>query len=96
MNEEVEGTFQYDPAVMMPIGKPETRKYKMKLHGSAARLRSSIRGTILTTVPNYNDIEIIEFINGKQSNGYQWCYNEYNGIRGYFQYDPTVMYPTND
>lgn len=92
----VDGAFQYDPAVMMPVGRPIIGEYKMKLHGSAARLRSSIRGSILKTVPNYNDIQIIEFINGKQSDGYQWCYGEHNGTKGYFQYDPKVMYPTND
>ena len=91
----VEGYFQYDPAVMNPVGYG-LKSFKMRLTGSAARLRSTIQGTILTTVPNGSTIQIDEFIDGKQSDGYQWCYGHYNGTYGYFQYDPTVMYPTND
>lgn len=91
----VEGYFQYDPAVMNPVGYG-LESFKMRLTGSAARLRSTIQETILTTVPNGSTIQIDEFIDGKQSDGYQWCYGHYNGTYGYFQYDPAVMYPTND
>lgn len=91
----VEGYFQYDPAVMNPVGYG-LKSFKMRLTGSAARLRSTIQGTILTTVPNGSTIQIDEFIDGKQSDGYQWCYGHYNGTYGYFQYDPAVMFPTND
>lgn len=91
-----EGYFQYDPYVMNPVGYPTFEKYKMRLFGSAARIRSSIQGAILTTVDNYNDIYIDQFIDGKQSDGYQWCQGHFNETYGYFQYDPAVMFPTND
>ena len=91
-----EGYFQFDPYVMNPVGHPSFETYKMHLFGSAARIRSSIMGTILTTVDNYNDIYIDQFIDGKQSDGYQWCRGHFNGVYGYFQFDPAVMFPTND
>lgn len=90
------GYFQYDPAVMNPVGNVENLNYKMILIGSAARLRKTIRGEVITTVPNGNTIQILEFIDGKQSDGYQWCKGSFNGTIGYFQYDPAVMFPTND
>lgn len=90
------GYFQYDPAVMNPVGLVSAANYKMILTGSAARLRKTIRGEVITTVPNGNTIQILEFIDGKQSDGYQWCRGSYNGQSGYFQYDPAVMFPTND
>lgn len=91
-----EGYFQYDPAVMRPTGNVEGLNYKMRLFGSAARIRDSIMGTILTTVPNYNDIVIDAFIDALASDGYQWCRGHFGSTYGYFQYDPAVMFPTND
>ena len=31
-----------------------------------------------------------------QSDGYHWGYGNYNGVYGYFQYDPNVMYLFTD
>lgn len=89
-----EGFFRYNPNIMNPVG--VCAGYKMKLHGSAARIRSSVLGTILTTVPNGGEIQILEFLSSKASDGYYWCRGIGNGVQGYFQYDPAVMYPTND
>lgn len=91
-----EGAFKYDPRIMIIEGKP-IGNYRMKLTGSAARLRESVvNGRIKTTVQNGSEIKIIEFLKSVQSDGYQWCYGVYNGVYGYFQYDTAVMYPTND
>ena len=81
---------------MQPVGGIADLNYKMRLHGSAARLRKTIRGEVVTTVPNGSDIVIWEFVEGKQSDGYQWCYGRYGSNYGYFQYDSAVMFPTND
>lgn len=91
-----EGYFQYDPYVMNPVGSPDFETYKMYLFGSQARIRESIGGTELTMVNQYNNIFIDEFIDGKQFDGYQWCRGHFGSTYGYFQYDPVVMYPTND
>ncbi|MCI6271949.1 MAG: hypothetical protein MR601_03270 [Erysipelotrichaceae bacterium] len=69
----------------------------MKLTGSAARLRTSVvNGKVNITAPNGSEIKVLEFLKSVQSDGYQWCYGVYNGVYGYFQHDPAVMYPTND
>lgn len=93
-----EGYFQYDPAVMMPLGSDlNTLNYKMRLFNSAARIRTKpVNGNVLTTVPNGNDITIIQFGKIKESDGYQWFQGSFNGITGFLQYDPAVMFPTND
>ena len=93
-----EGYFQYDPYVMMPLGNHlDTLNYKMRLFNSDARIRTSpVNGSIQFTVPNGNDVTIIQFGKIKESDGYQWFQGTYNGITGFLQYDPAVMFPTND
>lgn len=93
-----EGYFQYDSAVMMPLGSNlNTLNFKMRLFNSAARIRTKpVNGEILTTVPNGNDITIIQFGKIIESDGYQWFQGSFNGITGFLQYDPAVMFPTND
>lgn len=93
-----EGYFQYDPTVMMPLGSDlNTLNYKMRLFNSAARIRTRpVNGNVLTTVPNGNDVTIIQFGKIKESDGYQWFQGSFNGITGFLQYDPAVMFPTND
>lgn len=87
------GAFQYDPAVMHPVGTTGRGLLKMRLEKSAARLRSSVQGTVLITVPNGSEIVITEFLPSKASDNYYWCVGSYNGTTGYFQYDPAVMFP---
>lgn len=83
---------------MMPLGSDlNTLNYKMRLFNSAARIRTKpVNGNVLTTVPNGNDITIIQFGKIKESDGYQWFQGSFNGITGFLQYDPAVMFPTND
>lgn len=87
------GAFQYDPAVMHPVGITESGNLYMHLESSAARIRAGVQGTILTTVPKGTDIVIKEFLPLKASDGYYWCKGQYGSTVGYFQYDPAVMYP---
>lgn len=93
----IEGAFKYDPRIMIIEGKP-VGNYKMKLFGSAATLRNqpAVKKPGEPVVPKGSEIKIIEFLKSVQSDGYQWCYGTHNGKYGYFQYDPAVMYPTND
>lgn len=93
-----EGYFQYDPYVMMPLGNYlNTLNYKMRLFNSAANIRTRpVNGTVINTVPNGSDISIIQFGKIKESDGYQWFQGTYNGYTGFLQYDPAVMFPTND
>lgn len=93
INGKIEGAFQYDPKVMHPVGVSNSGLLKMKLFGSAARLRTSVQGSVNITVPNGEEIIITEFLPEKASDGYYWCKGLYNGISGYFQYDPDVMFP---
>ena len=66
----------------------------MKLFNSAARLRDNVvDGTIKTTIPNGTTFEVIGLYSWKAKDGYRWGYGKWNGIEGYFQYDPNVMYP---
>lgn len=93
-----EGYFQYDPYVMMPLGNNlDTLNYKMRLFNSKANIREKpVNGTVITTVPNGSDITIIQFGKIKESDGYQWFQGSFNGKEGFIQYDPSVMFPTND
>lgn len=83
---------------MMPLGNYlNTLNYKMRLFNSAANIRTRpVNGTVINTVPNGSDISIIQFGKIKESDGYQWFQGTYNGYTGFLQYDPAVMFPTND
>lgn len=92
----IDGYFQYDPYVMNPIGSSPDDSYKMIITQIGANLRNTIRGEVSLTVPVNESIIIDTFIDGKQLDGYQWCFGHYKNIYGYFQYDPNNMFPTND
>lgn len=52
------------------------------------RVRSApVSGTELAMVPISSYAKILQFVPGFQSDGYQWAYVEYNGIKGYSQID---------
>ncbi|MEG0169962.1 MAG: hypothetical protein RR945_05210 [Erysipelotrichaceae bacterium] len=96
-NLEEEGYFQFDPKVMSLVGKPTDGRYKMRLHGSGANLRvKPVNGSASVTVPNGSDIEITEFLPTVESDSYFWFKGKWGTREGYFQYDPKVMFPTND
>ena len=44
-------------------------------------------GEILATIPIGGTAKLIRFLSGIKPDGYQWVEAEYNGIRGYCQYD---------
>ena len=92
----VTGYFQYDPAVMHPVGKVPHNWYRMVLTGSAAAIRKSVLGVVETVVPNGQNITIEEFLPSLAADGYYWCKGSWGNHRGYFQFDPEVMYPTDD
>ena len=57
------------------------------------RVRTSpVSGTELVMVPISSYAKILQFVPGFQSDGYQWAYVEYNGIRGYSQLDTSSDY----
>ena len=99
----VTGAFQYDPAVMHPegsVGSSTMPAIMMKLESSAARIRISQVGDILTTAPQGASLQIDEFNDSVASDGYRWARVRYqpNGnnsitYAGWIQYDPAVMYP---
>lgn len=73
-------------------GDSETGLY-IKTDVLALRIRENpVNGTVLTTVPVGNMIKIRFFIDGFQSDGYQWAATEYNGIKGYSQIDTKNCY----
>lgn len=93
-NTNVNGYAQYDPVVMYPYGHYDTGGYtNMRLDSSAARIRSSIMGNVLTVAPAGADIKTTRFTVELQSDGYRWNEGEYGGYKGFYQYDPEVMYP---
>ncbi|MEG0177055.1 MAG: N-acetylmuramoyl-L-alanine amidase [Anaerorhabdus sp.] len=66
---------------------------KMILTGSGARLRENVvSGSVKETVPNGSQFDVLEFLGNKEVDGYRWGIGCYNGITGYFQYDPQVMH----
>ncbi len=51
---------------------------------TAAIIRSSVQGKILTIVPKGQSMTILEFLKYEASDGYYWCRGAYGGFTGYF------------
>ena len=67
--------------------------YLLNTTSLAVRIRSSVvSGSILTTVPQGQSLNIISFLPGFQSDGYQWARVSYNGMTGYSQLDTKNCY----
>lgn len=65
-----------------------TEKNMQLICPNAQNIRDKIvSGKILVTAPKGAKLNVIELIAGFQSDGYQWCEVEYNGIYGYAQID---------
>ena len=95
----ISGYFQYDPAVMHPEGIVPNENYHMVLTGSSAAIRCAVMGdvnTLQTVVLSGQNIRILEFIPHLCSDGYYWCRGKWLTYEGYFQYNPAVLYPTDD
>lgn len=59
---------------------------------SGMNIRTDIRGDIKHTVRKGETCELLQFIDGIQSDGYQWVMTRYNGICGYSQLDTNVCW----
>lgn len=65
----------------------------LKAKNTAFRIRNSVvSGTILTTIPVGSSADILQFVPGIQSDGYQWARTRSNGIMGYSQLDTSSDY----
>ena len=72
-----------------PTPEPTPTEEKMMLVcPNAQNIRDKIvSGNVLITAPKGARLNVIRLIDGFQSDGYQWCEVEYNGIKGYAQID---------
>lgn len=87
------GYMEYDTNKLYPVG-ITAKEVKMKLVSSAARIREfPIFGEILKTVARGETFVVKDFLMNEASNGYRWMRVESEGVKGYAQYDPDVMYP---
>ena len=59
---------------------------------SGLNIRTAIRGEILTTVKRGEVCKLLGFVDGIQSDGYQWVFADHNGIKGYAQLDTSVLW----
>ena len=69
--------------------------YSLYIAKDGIRIRDSIsfknkkpNGKILTTIPVGCTLNVLDFYNKIQDDGYQWLKTEYKGTVGYSQYDP--------
>ncbi len=90
--EQRSGSFQYDYDVMFLYGTPLDYS-TMFLRKSGAYIRKTIQGEVITLAPKNDTFTVLRFHHNKQSDGYRWMEVDYDGIRGFAQYDPAVMMP---
>ncbi len=70
-----------------------TTGYSLNTTKQAVRIRESlVNGVVRSTVAIGNKLKITNFIPGIQSDGYQWCQSEFNGVKGYSQIDTFNCY----
>ncbi|MFV0379478.1 MAG: phosphodiester glycosidase family protein [Anaerorhabdus sp.] len=72
---------------------------KMVISKVGVRVRSELKffnnkasASILKFCPIGSEVEIIDFVDGLQADGYQWAKVKYQGIEGYSQYDSTCYW----
>ena len=83
----------YNPDELNLIGTPG-KSALMKLVSSGAHLRQyPVDGKVYKTVTRGNTMNIKNFLVNEASDGYRWMIVESEGVRGYAQYEPEVMYP---
>lgn len=67
--------------------------YVLNTNRLGMRIRTlPVTGDVIKTVPKGNKVEILEFIPGFQSDGYQWAKTRYGTITGYSQLDTNHCY----
>lgn len=59
---------------------------------SGVHIRDGIRGTVKHTVQKGDTLNLLGFVDGIQSDGYQWAMSEKDGIKGYSQFDSAVLW----
>ena len=92
-----QGYFQYDPAVMHPIGKTPNDYYYLVLSGTSAQMKKTVMGSeTLASIPIGSYVHILEFMPNIQADGYSWFKVEYDNDVGYIQFNRNTMYPTDD
>mgnify|MGYP002852471272 FL=1 len=86
--------FQLDTNYYILFGNNTAIGHKMVLSGSSAWLRNCPRGNKARTtlIPRYTTVTILDFLGYTAIDGYRWVKVQYDGIIGYIQYDPSVMY----
>lgn len=55
-------------------------------------IRDAVRGNVMHTVKKGEQCELLGFIDGIQSDGYQWVYTRSGGIKGYSQFDSAAYW----
>ena len=55
-------------------------------------IRKGIRGQIISTAKKGEDVELVEFIDGIQSDGYQWVKARFKDVVGFAQFDSSVLW----
>ena len=59
---------------------------------NALNIRDGIRGKVISTARRGEDVELVGFIDGIQSDGYQWVKCRYKNYVGYAQFDSNVLW----
>ena len=59
---------------------------------SGLNIRTSVQGEIKETVRKGQTCSLLGFVNGIQKDGFQWVLAEHNGVRGYAQFDSSVIW----
>ena len=55
-------------------------------------IRDAVRGNVMHTVKKGEQCELLGFIDGIQSDGYQWVYTRSGNIKGYSQFDSAAYW----
>ena len=59
---------------------------------SGLNIRTAVQGTIMETVRKGQTCSLLGFVNEIQADGFQWILAEHNGVRGYAQFDSSVLW----
>ena len=59
---------------------------------SGLNIRTAVQGDVMDTVKKGETCSLLGFVDGIQSDGYQWILAEHKGVRGYAQFDSSVLW----
>ena len=77
---------------LLPIGKITVVKYGLNIRRELKFTNRKNRSTTIGFIPKGESAEIIDFIPGLQSDGFQWCIVKCGTGYGYCQYDSAAYY----